>query len=765
MLQLPSLETYTDTEDADFKAVIYGDDGEYWRFYVIPEVPRVRMDRNNNPVFLLTKYRFSDEDRRDNPELPKGGGFLVFDVELSIPNDNRERLMAHLNQRVQEEWRRRGRRDADAEYTGPEAVIASPEWTAGTTDFYVVDDPNLVKGHLTGEQTSMIGSNVAIFNATLTSAGATYMQKTLVDPGGEGGTDLANVQVKYNVSFWARLPPARIYAFARSREIYQSVASVWHDYEGRGCNEDISVTSEHYWSYAQQSDAMTLRIDTGAYEVDDDGIKELRSFVMNQFTTWISEVMLQKAEHTDPAFADIEDIYASTDDVYRLRTESSVENKTFLLNTTMTSITEKELHPQATLQTFFKGFSAEQMQQFVREVDLNDAFFTDIVLDVRAFARFDDSLAYVKVDVDYGGDVQSHTFHQGELDAVKMQWGMVNGEREYRYRYELGFSAEAEERKIVTSWQAETTRELNILVPDTGTVAVDVLAGNIDWKEIVQSVQVQLRYEDGANGVDPEGTTAILTEDSKSDSWKYVIYTKREKPVSYTQTFFLKDDQQIVIEGEAHDRRLVVNEPLINTVNANFVAAGDLETARQVIVDMLYEDPDDPTYRKLHTQVLNKDADFYTWRILVKNNEQDRFKYRYTVIPKDPDLPTYTFPESGGYSEEQENGSTITVDWPSPPRLKVVVRGTRLPIADDGLQEVEVFVRARHAIGDDDSEVATVFDASNHKSEQPELSVLVDADADEPKSYEWECRYFFADGSESTASGTSDRRFFWVPSP
>jgi hypothetical protein len=54
------------------------------------------------------------------------------------------------------------------------------------------------------------------------------------------------------------------------------------------------------------------------------------------------------------------------------------------------SVVEWSIHPQATLETFFHGMTPEQIEQYVREINLEDDFFKNLQLDVRAFTDFGD---------------------------------------------------------------------------------------------------------------------------------------------------------------------------------------------------------------------------------------------------------------------------------------------------------------------------------------------------------------------------------------
>jgi len=94
--QFPTGETVT----------VFQDDAEFWRFYLIPGFPTVRTDPGGNPVFQLTKFKLSDQSREENPELPRGGGYMVFDSELKVKANHQEELVKELQKHVRQEWNR-----------------------------------------------------------------------------------------------------------------------------------------------------------------------------------------------------------------------------------------------------------------------------------------------------------------------------------------------------------------------------------------------------------------------------------------------------------------------------------------------------------------------------------------------------------------------------------------------------------------------------------------------------------------------------------
>src|SRR5436309_992422 len=86
------------------RVTAYQDDLMWWKFYLIPDYVSIRRDVNGNPVFLLIKYAFSDEDRARNSNLPVGGGFMVFDVELSAAEEDLDAITKVLQADVNDIW-------------------------------------------------------------------------------------------------------------------------------------------------------------------------------------------------------------------------------------------------------------------------------------------------------------------------------------------------------------------------------------------------------------------------------------------------------------------------------------------------------------------------------------------------------------------------------------------------------------------------------------------------------------------------------------
>src|SRR6266849_3784799 len=99
MLKVPAWRYF-----AEHRTTAYQDDVIFWRYYLIPDYVSIRRDIKGDPVFLLVKYAFDDQDRQQNKNLPRGGGYMAFDVEMSVPEADQKKIVDQLQQDTNDIW-------------------------------------------------------------------------------------------------------------------------------------------------------------------------------------------------------------------------------------------------------------------------------------------------------------------------------------------------------------------------------------------------------------------------------------------------------------------------------------------------------------------------------------------------------------------------------------------------------------------------------------------------------------------------------------
>ena len=747
MLKIPAYRYFKDE-----RVTAYQDDVIWWKFYLIPDYVSIRKDVNGDPVFLLIKYAFSDQDRAKNSALPVGGGFMVFDVELTANEEDTKKILAVLQDDVNSIYNQMkalasGGGAAAQGYTlnawyyltaggdddkpvsanttlhvddlllgldasspqvpppdkAPTVMLDNPTWTEGTFAVSAPQSEALVSHRVSSGAVSLVGNNVAAANMDLTDAGATFMQKTLLDPDGSGGANLTPIQVAYNLKFWARVPPVHILVTADSRSLFEGVKQVSHTYEDNDCDEDVMKHAEQNMTMAVQSGLVKIQIDPGVLPLSDSFLQELttsaQSFVMDA----IKDNFFTKRPAPPTADDDPTKDFATADhDIYYMKQDVDFSSIHIGYDETVAAVQVWPANPQGTLQTFFAGRSAEEMKQFVRVVDLEDKFFQTLNLTATAFAPWDQQIDFVEVQFRYQGTdeegapeekVQAFTFTKGHTTDM---WDprLIDGKREYEYQWRVGYTGHGP--STWSGWKKDTTPQLNIDVGNPGKIHVDVAVGNVNFADVASSVQVDLDYADTAAGVADESTTVILNQGTQTSAYDRWIYVPQAKPLRYRTRFFLKTGQQVQSDWlTTTSTPLVINEPSsINKLEVNLFPIGNgWAGVQQAIVDLRHGEDG-------YTLQLKSLDEFRKWVVVLDDPSKTDFEFKYVASFKDGS-PAYIVDWA-----KLRGDQSLPLPVPAPPMLKIdmwpqLVDFTITPLVEAnlhyedpaaGIHQVESFV-------------------------------------------------------------------------
>lgn len=762
-------------------ATVFQDDVQFWRFYVIPGFPQVRLTPEGNPYFMLVKYKLSDDSREDDPDLPAGGGYMVFDAELRLSDEHRAALEAELQGHVDEEyarlkaeasqgsltrklevkatlndtlnpvWQGRGhhggvREPGERELStsidlgqveqlplppeAPKVVFGEPLWVGGQVTMTAPNDPNLVRGEVLSQKASLLGNNNASFNLNLTPNGATFMEKTLVGEGGTGMTDLSPIQVRYDLTFRAKLPPARMHLSFDSGRVYTALQELFHEHDSSGCDDDY-FTSETMMSAAKESGLIDLKIDMGGIADE-----ELQQLLMSQATKQATELLKTTFADVDreplEEWAD-EDVANSGREIYRLKRQTEVELKEFNQTTEIVSTIDHTISPNGTLAVFFRGRS--DMDRFVRTVDLNDDFFKTLRLSVRAFANWEqDQVSFVDVEVRYdqGGGLKTNTFTFTPT-ATDPQWwdpSLVDGKREYDYRWRVRFQDQAEPEW--SDWASESTRDLNISVESPGKLDVTVTGVGLDFAHVLDAVLVHLRYADPSQDVAMVSQSVLLTAERASGQWIRELFAPYEQPVEYRVQYLLKNGNRVDVDWARTDgptQNLLIVRPDVEVLDVTLLPAGAWTGVIQTVASLRYvegADTIDEQYR------FETREEFAEWAVLLSNPANRRFEYKVTSTFENGDVQNTEW-------REAEGDQSLPIVVAGPPRLEVSVNGQVADYVSTPVIKVDLAY--------DDPEGRSEVAAFTFQTAQDVHSWSVPVGEDGPRSYRFKTTYFPATGN------------------
>jgi len=779
MLKLPAFKHYQfETGEA---VTVFQDDAQFWVFYAIPGFPTVRLDPHGDPVFMLIKYNLSDESREEDPKLPRGGGYMVFDSELKVNPKDMEAITKDLQKWVDAEWERIRNLPDDrlknltlgahfqdqigalwnqqamaggamaspttggsttltipgpgdnyaaklAASVKPTVVIGEPLWKSGKVTMNAPASAALVSNKIGERPASLIGNNVAAFSLDLTTDGASFMEQTLVGKDGRGATDLTPIQVVYELTMAAKLPPARMYIKFNTSRLYHACQELFHEHDN--CSDDY-YTSETMMTSAIESGLVTIKIDTGGITDPD-----IQKMLMQQATTTTQQLLAQKfaqKEHKPLEEWANSDLAKDSAEVYRLKRENEVDMTDFEETMDLQSTIDYKIAPQGTLQAFFRNRA--DMAAFVRTVNANDPFFMTLGLKARAFAKWqEDGVAFVEVEVKYEQKdqvkTQTFTFTPDKVEPQVWDPSLVDGKREYQYRYRIAFTGR--EAGEFTKWETETTRNLNIAVATPGKLEVDVSGVGLDFQNVLDAALVHLRYEDSAQKVPMAGQSVLLAADRGSGKWTRQLFAPWLKPVQYKVEYLLKSGTTVATDWTATDgptQNILIKRPDVDVLDLTLIPAGNWTDVIQSVLSLRYADG--PYNRDAQFNFKTAD-EFKKWAVLLLDSTKRKFQYKILATFKNGDVQ-----ETAWLEREGDQGLPVLVV--GPPRLMTRVSGAVCDYASTPLVKVDLDYKDPQGVSDGES--ITLQAPTDVKA----WSIPIRQGG--PKAYRYKVTYFPKDGS------------------
>jgi hypothetical protein len=163
-----------DTAELIEGITVYADDKNPKMFYLIPNVPRFRINDNGLPSFAFYKYR-NPIDRVDGR---KGGGLLVCDTELSLPEAKRLAVTHALQARINARFQNSGN-------PPPQVEVGVLPFSKGVTKINVENmSNNFVEKVFNPGKPSLFGKCIAPFTVEFTETGVTFFEQARQNKGG-----------------------------------------------------------------------------------------------------------------------------------------------------------------------------------------------------------------------------------------------------------------------------------------------------------------------------------------------------------------------------------------------------------------------------------------------------------------------------------------------------------------------------------------------------------------------------------------------------
>ncbi|BAU15063.1 hypothetical protein LEP3755_56200 [Leptolyngbya sp. NIES-3755] len=713
---------------------VYGDE-DPTLFYLVPDLPRFRLNDDGRPSFSFYKYRLPI----DRADQTKGGGFLVCDVEFSVPEDKKQLIVKKLQEQVDQLF--------PSSNPKPQVKIGSITYTKGTAKLNVESiSDKFVETVFNPGKPSLYGRNITPFTVELTDLGATFFEQALQNKGGF-------VQVAYDLYCVVKLPAitARIWFdsskfqsfvedFTKREQSQGAFGTIWRWLFG-GSNRNRTIINKTVTEYASQYQWGGVEIDFKDFKTSDDVKQKIRDWAMNSLAEAIKNSNEDKLQPFTEEQKKIPD--NATDFHLRL---SQYKFNSFNTSYKESQAVEWNMAPQGMLQPITtlldKDGKPLKWEDYATTVDLDDPFFKTLQVTTRVNADFKDlPLDSVEVHLDY----QEGTVHQidefsfNNPDKIeKFKSFIENGKWLYKYWYQVNYKNQSRAYKS----QEATTDEkfLTINVGETGILAIDILPGDLNWNQVTQA-QVKLAYDASEGGVGQIEREYLLDKSNPKADLREVVFAPVKTPYRYTVKYFMADGKEYqVTEKTSRSPQLYINDPFNATKTVSLRAAGDLDKDIQTIfVDVKYIDAKNE-YIKSTTVALSKSQPFFDWTFPAIDESGGTIVYKGTIQLKNGQVEEIP--------ETETTDSTIMVGRKVEDMLNVKV----VPVGIDFNKVMLVVVSLSYEDLKNDIIARTdlTFDASA-KTPQTWSVPLKDKHLNK---YSWNAVFYMADGSERKLNAT-----------
>ncbi|HEY6351075.1 MAG TPA: hypothetical protein VI636_16855 [Candidatus Angelobacter sp.] len=595
--------------------IAYGDSESPFIFYLVSSTPRFRIGPDGSPVFQFLKYR--EPVPRDDGK--KGGGFLICDVEFSVPSDSLKKATDALQEQINAQFAK----------VNPKPVVQIREitFTKGSTSVQLFDSGGaggagaLVERVQNPGAPSLYGDLITPITVEFSPEGATLAEQALQSKG-------PALQVIYSLIAPVALPKMTVRVWF--------VADKFMSY-----TQKVDINKGWYSpnTYKENVRQLFMSSESGGVDISADGVVDPK--VRSKVEDWGFQTLDDGVKRM--VLGDIPDVSSDDrkvpDGIDHLDRSIAI-NKVASFSRTMTEgmTIEVDLGPRGSLPgiSTLTGKDGKPLKwsDFSRTVDLNDPFFQQININVRANADFT-ALPIFSIDGQIAYDEGStHTSMAFSLtspnDVVKFASFTENNKRAYSYNTKVNYRNETRVFESGTIL-SKGDEPLTIDVGDTGVLQANVQAGDINFDEVVQAL-VTLHYEDPANNVDPVEWELTLDKDHKAQTLQKVIFATRTAPFKYKVKYDMKDGKTYLVDWKPNPAAQVyVGSPFGGRKSLHMRSFGDLQSdIATIFLDLKYVD-DANNYSQSNSVALSKSTPFLDWTFPVIDDSKGTVTYSGSI--------------------------------------------------------------------------------------------------------------------------------------
>lgn len=612
--------------------VIFRDDDDPRKFYLLPDQPVIPHDDRGEPDFLFIRYIKDLQEAADDEEV--GAGFVQFRSALVMDPERRQRVLDSLRTRLVDE-QAAGYTPFGKPIVGTEPLLAAPVWVDGKVNLstFAVSETGLVRQATQSAPVDLTGDLSAMLAVQLDEDGAEIFWTSF-----EGrGEHRIPIAVQFDLSYKARIS-ARMEIHAKHEVIHQQVLQWARPYRlitrpfvryvavpgitgFVGGAELVALRGRFAepirlcMPYRQVAEVIRKSISTNTIEVKietdqavtgesgakvQDALFEIATGILTE------QVVPMLFGGGDSPGADSESDGAANTPLVQLDENGPADNVSFDLVLDHSTTVERWIHPNGPVQVLLG--SEEQMGRCFRTLRLSDRALaaTQIVASTAGVSFADDGIAAVHVHLSYEqtdepdpGKPVVKRQHDAVLtkpeDVVRWRFDLARTadgrhKRQYLYKVDVLY---ADGNRTESLWRTGSSRALLLTPAAMGAIRVELVL--TAPAALVDVATVELRHQP------PEGplleTSLELSASTPRQSWFQFsgevagdAVTPAPPGYSYRVRYRIRGSEVITEWRDSSDPLLEIGTPFRKMLTFTVRPQGSFEGVGSVSGDLVYAD-------------------------------------------------------------------------------------------------------------------------------------------------------------------------------
>lgn len=439
--------------------VVYRDDDDPSRFYVMPDQPQIPLDEEGVPEFLFIKYIKDVQETADGESL--GGGYLQFRTSLALSDARQQKVLAALRDQLANE-QQSGKRPFGKAIVSTEPTLASPLWVSGEVALITADEKSGLTTHVFNSTLPDLGSDLgASFAMDLSTTGAEIFWTAFTDAEKQLPlmvsyklTYKAGVSASMSISAEQSKVHEKLWEAARPYTFRPAPFPRWVPYADPGpfsrdrfLQLQASIpglmpmlTEERLHDAVSSTIKVNIASDLGSGPQADEIRQMLTKIATDVLTEKLVPALFGKDKGDQTALgANSEDSKDAKVKLRQLPFEPSTDTTSFSVEINQSTTVERNANPNGSLRLLIPEDQQSLNRSCFRELRLSDQFFSTMRVRARP----------VGVDFDRDGIGAIH---------VRMRYDQVDDKDPGRQRVQRTYDKALRGKDDVTDWRFDLAR-------------------------------------------------------------------------------------------------------------------------------------------------------------------------------------------------------------------------------------------------------------------------------------------------------------------